>query len=37
MTTLSIFDQRQREQAHTVTENPERIRELLARPGVRYD
>jgi len=37
MTTLSIFDQSQPEKAHTVTENPERIRELLARHGVRYE
>ena len=37
MTTLSIFDQSQPEKARKVTGNPEEIRELLARHGVRYE
>lgn len=37
MTTLSIFHQSQPETAHTVTDTPSEIRELLAEHGVRFE
>ncbi|HTN34044.1 MAG TPA: cupin [Marinobacter sp.] len=37
MTTLSIFNQSQPETPCTVTDNPEKIRELLAKHGVRFE
>ena len=37
MTTLSIFHQNQPDAAHTVTENPDDIRDRLAEHGVRYE
>ncbi|WP_375193841.1 acireductone dioxygenase [Marinobacter sp.] len=37
MTTLSIFDQNRPEAAHTVTEDPAKIRDLLAAQGVRFE
>lgn len=37
MTTLSIFDQSQPEQPHTVTEQPSEIRDFLAKQGIRFE
>lgn len=37
MTTLSVFDQSQPATAHTVTDNPSEIRDLLAQHGVRFE
>lgn len=37
MTILSVFDQNQPDTPHTVTDNPSKIRELLAAQGVHFD
>lgn len=37
MTTLSIFHQNQPKTAHTVTTDPEVIRDTLASQGVRFE
>ena len=37
MTTLRIFDQNQPAKAHTVTEDPTEIHDLLAQQGIRFE